>query len=266
MPAWRELHIECISRLKRETNSWIAPWKWKQKPGHAVIPIRFWHDTRGTFCACISKLLWSPPYRDKSKNFSTEVLLVPKTFISMVAPLRRKVHRPCPSSHKFHAAPDQLFFPKRRSLLSKKILASNIMQCHQHCACPCHTGTISSLVPWITNLVPCHPWESNFPNPPEQTELWLCKSLDKAHWTANTTWAGSRPTTSRTIGSGCKQPINKSLKFASFKFKNQLQNLYPSSSCTTGMFGVNLLSHMPTKISEESESQKVKMETTRKAA
>lgn len=78
-----------------------------------------WHDIRGTFWACISKLLWSPPCRDKSKNFSTEVLLVPKTFISMVAPLRRKVHRPCPSSHKFHAAPDQLFFPKRRSLLWK---------------------------------------------------------------------------------------------------------------------------------------------------
>lgn len=145
MPAWRELHIERISRLKRETNSWIAPWKWKQKPGHAVIPIRFWHDTRGTFCACISKLLWSPPYRDKSKNFSTEVLLVPKTFISMVAPLRRKVHRPCPSSHKFHAAPDQLFFPKRRSFAVKKY-------CHQ-ISC-----SVISIVPVHAIQVRFHPW------------------------------------------------------------------------------------------------------------
>ncbi len=98
-----------------------------------------------------------------------------------------------------------------------------IMKCHQHClSMPYRYDFIPGAMDHKPGAVS---WESNFPIP-QRIELWLCKSLDKAHWTANTTWAGWLPTT-RTIESGCKQPpseatnVNKSLKFASVK--NQLQ-------------------------------------------
>ena len=88
-------------------------------------------------------------------EFHTESMIV--TWCSMMqldAPLEHKVHRLCPSSHRFHVKPARRWpsqFQDKHSMnMGYRVQGYTLTRWP---TCPCHTGTISSLVPWITNLV-----------------------------------------------------------------------------------------------------------------
>ena len=85
---------------------------------HQVIQVAMDLSVISFISACISKLLWSPPCESaiSCQNFTQNLESLMVTWCSMIvwcslmqldAPLEHKVHRLCPSSHRFHVKPAQ---------------------------------------------------------------------------------------------------------------------------------------------------------------